>query len=124
MTLISDSEMAAIRQVAESGLITPVYLQTKVIDREAADGWSETWTEATTPVNGWLYEITSSGATLDRVAGAVGLAETLWLRLPAGTVIAAGDRARVGSSIFVIQHTNDESTYQPWLVCGVKIVVP
>jgi len=124
MSLITAAEMAAIREVAESGLVTPVYIQTKSIDRDAPDGWSETWVESSTPVAGWLYEITPSGATLGVVAGAVGLAESLWLRLPVGTAVEPGDRARVGSSTFVIQHTNDDSTYLPWLVCSVKIVVP
>jgi len=123
MTLISASELAAVQSVAESGMIASVYIQTRTTDTTSPDGWVETFVEATQPVRGWLYEFTPGGATIGETAGAMGLAEQSWLRLPVGTAIGSGDRARIGTNVFVIQHTNDSSTYQPWVACAVRLVV-
>ena len=123
MTLISASELAAIQAVAESGMNTSVYIQRRVTNRDDEDGWTETWVEDTQSVLGWLYEFTPGGATIGVIAGQMGLSESVWLRVPIGTNISSGDRARIGSNVFKIEHTNEDSTYRPWIACAVRIIV-
>ncbi len=122
MSLISDAELAAIQGVAESGMHTPVYIQRRT-NVETADGQSSEWVEDSQAVLGWLYEFTPGGATIGVIAGQAGLSEGIWLRMPVGTNISSGDRARVGSSIFTVEHTNEDSTYRPWIACAVRIIV-
>ncbi len=122
MSLISDAELAAIQSVAESGMNTPVYISHRT-NVQTEDGQSSTWVEDANPVLGWLYEFTPSGATIGVISGQMGLAEGVWLRLPVGTNINSGDRARVGSLSYTVEHTNAESTYRPWIACSVRIIV-
>lgn len=123
MTLISAAELSAIQAVAESGMNTAVYIQHPVTDHDDENGWVTIYEEEGTPVLGWLYEFTPSGATLGVIAGQMGLSEGVWLRVPIGTNISSGDRARIGSSVFTVEHTNEDSTYRPWIACAVRIIV-
>ena len=123
MTLISAAELAAIQSVAESGMNTAVYIQHRVTNHDDENGWTETWSEGTQSVLGWLYEFTSAGSTIGVIAGSMGLSEGVWLRLPIGTNVSSGDRARIGTSVYTIEHTNVDSTYRPWIACAVRIIV-
>jgi hypothetical protein len=120
MALVSDSEMAALRGLAESGMVTEVTIlvrATVVTD----DGQENVWATGDT-VNGWLYEVTPMGTALGAIAGAVGITETFSLRVPVGTAVNSGDHVAIGSTIYTVQHTNADNTYSPWVVMSVKVV--
>ncbi len=120
MSLVSDSEMAALRAVAESGMVTEAVIlirATVVTD----DGQENVWATGET-VNSWLYEVTPTGTTLGAIAGAVGLAGTFSLRVPVGTTVTSGDQVAIGTTIYTVQHSNAENTYSPWVILSVKAV--
>lgn len=120
--LLSDNELAAIQSVAQSGMVSSVALYRKA-KTQTADGWTEQWpaTPSQTVV-GWLYETTGPGTAIGVIAGALGVLEQAWLRLPVGTDVQSGDKAVVNGAEYIVEHTNAASTYQPWVSCGVKAV--
>ena len=124
MTLISDSELSALRGLAESGMQTTVYIYhgvTTVTD----DGQS--WGYPDSPdltVLGWNYEMTPGGATLNEVSGEVSLIELHRLMLPVGTACASGDKVVLNSQSFIVQHTNADDTYPTSLIVLMRVQQP
>jgi hypothetical protein len=121
MTLISSTEMAALRGFAESGMQTTVSAYHQITT--AGDSGRTTSYPATPDVTvlGWIIEVTSQGATLGPVAGEVGIVETHRLLVPYGTDIRSGDKVTSGASVFQVQHTSAENTYQPYFEIAMKL---
>ncbi len=123
MTLISDSEMAALRDVALSGMVTSVaiYNRTTV---ETPDG-QETDYPATpsSTVQGWLYELTPYSNAVTVISGGEGMSEFFRLLLPVGTTIAVGDKAVIGSGTYYVQNTGEDNTYKPTLTVSLRRVL-
>lgn len=119
MTLISASELAAIQSLAESGLAGTATILTR-ITVVTDDGQQTEWATAGLDVPCWVYQQTPIGGTLGAVAGAVGISQTFSIRVPAGTPVATSDHIVVGITTYLVEQTNSESTYAPWLVCGCR----
>lgn len=120
MTLLDPAELAEIRGYAESGMTSEATILVRSII-ETADGTESVWATGDT-VPCWVKEITGQGATLGGIAGAVGIGETFSIRLPVGSDAGSGDQLAIGSTIYMIQHTNADDTYAPWLVCICRTV--
>jgi hypothetical protein len=121
MTLVSASEMAALRDIAESGMSTVVAIYHGT-NTETVNG--QAWVYPATPdltVFGWLTDYTSTGAGIDIDAGRIGNTETHRLMLPFGTDCRMGDRVVVAGEYYVVQHTNASNTYQPALYAFLKV---
>lgn len=111
MSLISDSELAALQGLAESGMTATVAIYnrtTEVTDDGQASVYPST---ASSTVLGWLYEMTGNGAQLGILDGAEGISELFRLMVPIGTTLASGDKVVISGRTFIVQHTNLGDTY-------------
>jgi hypothetical protein len=109
--LLSDSEMASLREVGLQGMQTScaVWPRTTV---KNDDGQSSTWVYAST-VLGWL----SSTPTPMQIemSGKIVTVNTYLLYLPVGTAVVPGDHVVIGPATYTVSDTTVESTWQPWL---------
>lgn len=115
MTLVSDSEMAALRGVAESGMATPISIYHLV--RAASENGQVSSYPATADetVLGWITETTAVGARIGIDSGVIGTTETHRLMVPTGTDIRNADKVVAGASTYIVQTVADTDTYQPAL---------
>lgn len=121
MTLVSDAEMAALRAVAESGMVATVSIYHLVTT--AGEG-GRTAAYPATPdatLQGWITELTAAGVQARVNAGEVGSLETHRLLVAAGSDIRNGDKITQGTSVFIVQATTAENTYQPYLAAYMRL---
>lgn len=122
MSLVSVSEMAALRATAESGMESTVTIYYRTVSR-TEDGLQESFdATASLTVIGWLTEATSTSAMTGVLDGAVAISEVFQLHLPVGTVIHSGDKVVVSGAEYMVQHTNVENTYLPMITCSLRKV--
>lgn len=121
MTLLDPSELAEVRAYAESGMTsTAMILRRTTIQTD--NGLESVWATVGDEVPCWVKEITAASTELGAVSGAVAVTETFSVRLPVGTEVYSGDELGVGSTIYSVQHVNDEDTYGVWLNCACRVV--
>lgn len=121
MSLISPSEMAALRDLAVSGM-TQTFAVYHLVKATNDDGQSTTY--PATPdfsVIGWNREITPNSMTATTNAGEIGTLETHRLLVPVGTDIRPGDKVTHGVDVFYVQHTSSSDTYQPYLSVAMRL---
>lgn len=116
--LLSTTELAAIRGVAESGMVTPVQLL-RLIVTEGPTGDEEGWADNGT-VQGWVYSTPTPMITV--VSGAQALVNTYRLFVPVGTDILTGDRVGIGIEQYTVSDTTAESTWLPMLTVSLRKV--
>ena len=120
MSLLSDSEMAAIQSIAQLGMKTSVSIfhgaRTQTANGQA---WAYP-TTADLTVNGWLYEMTGAAAKLGVIDGGTAISEMFRLTLPVGTDCRIGDKVVISGLSFYVQHTNEGDTYPAWLICFLR----
>lgn len=108
--LVSDSQLTALRSVVEKGMVTPVtILKRTVADSPYSDDDTETFSPTET-VYGWLRDVPQG--TIDVVSGIMATPGTYRLFLPLGTDVTNGDRVKIHDATYVVNDTNDESTYK------------
>lgn len=129
MTLLTASQIAAIRELGELGMSTPVtvqrHLTTEGYDEDehpfgAEDDATEQFETPGIEVTGWLRshmgrEIDQDG---DRVVGV----HDFTLRVPVGTVIEPRDRAVINGVNYTVMESNTEDTWPEWTICYLKKV--
>lgn len=121
MSLLSPSELAEIRSLAQSGMAgAATILVRSTIETE--NGTESVWATSGDDVACWVYELTGNGAELRGISGAVAIPENFSIRVPIGTEVAGGDRIAVGSRMYDVQNTNAQDTYGVWLNCICRIV--
>ena len=111
--LVSDSEMAAIRQTAESGMVTTVVIKRRTLI-ENDYGSQESYATVAT-VQGWMTELTPTGASIGEVGGVQALAGVYRLFVPVGTDVQPEDQVLIGGLTFMVQHSDEGGTYLPFL---------
>jgi hypothetical protein len=116
MSLVSASELSALRGVAELGMTTPATIQRRatVVD---ADGQHSEWQTAST-ITGWLFSEPQPVLTID--SGSTVMVNTYRWFCPVGTDIRSGDKIIIGGSDFTVSDTNAESTWLPLLRCSLR----
>lgn len=119
MPLLTASELGAIQNLAEQGMDSLGTILKRIVI-ETDDGQQSEWATSGDSVKCWVYQQTPIGGTLGAVAGAVGISQTFSIRMPVGTDVDSGDEIAVGSTIYLVEQTNVESTIVPWLVCGCR----
>jgi len=119
MSLISDSQMAALRKTAELGMIATVaiYYHTVI---ETEDGSEDAWVLAGT-TKGWLYNRPSGETGVH--GGGMGHVEEYRLYLPVGTELDYNDRVVIGGHTYTVTDSTGESTWLPLLEATVKRIV-
>lgn len=115
--LVSDSEMAALRQFGLQGMQTDVAIWARTTV-QTEDGQEDTWAYART-VKGWLHSDPTPTITL--VSGEMATVNTYRLFLPVGTAILPGDHAVIGGQTFIVSDTTAESTWQPMLRVSLRL---
>lgn len=123
MSLISSSEMAALRGVAESGMISTCSIYYRTVtqtDNGSVSGYPDA-ADATSIC--WLTEFTPDSALIAAMDGAAALGEMFRLRLPTGTTINSGDKVVIAGLNYFVQHEDRDSTYLPWLTIVVRRVI-
>lgn len=115
--MLSAAELGAVREVALSGMITPVIIKRLSIGA-GPYGDDVTSFAPIATVNGWLYS--DPQAVITEVGGTQGLVNTYRLFLPVGTDILSGDQVVIGGNTFIVSDTNAESTYLPLLRCTLR----
>lgn len=113
MTLLSAAEMAAIRTVAESGMVDTVVIKRRSTT-EGDYGDVSGYTEVAT-VRGWITELTSTTAALENVGNVEALAGSYRLFVPVGTDLRPHDEVTVNGHDYIVQNTDEGNTYEPML---------
>ena len=119
MSLVSASELAGLKVIAESGMTSRATIQ-KRATAQTVNGQQSGWTTSATNVPCWVYQATPLGGTLGNIAGAVGISQTFSIRFAVGTDVNSGDHVIVGAVTYLVEQDNSESTISPWLVCGAR----
>lgn len=107
MTLVSPSELDALRQVAESSFPTPVTIY-RYTRATTSEGSVQTWDVVTT-VKGWLKE--ENTPPVGDVGGVQATVPAYRLNVPVGTDLQAGDRTLIGGVIYEVNDSNSEDSY-------------
>jgi hypothetical protein len=123
MTLLSDSELAAIRAVGELGMTADVQIYAQTMDTgldSDDDAYGSTVSFSTTPteVKGWL--VGNWSPVRSEAVGDIDTTTTYVLRLPVGTAIEPGDKVVVGSGEYSVADAGTDATWPEWLVCMVR----
>ena len=123
--LISDQQMAAIREMAEIGMVTSVdiFRRDAVVPASSDDygdnvEFNETTGSRRTTIQGWLQTVPMTQAMVD--AGAV-ITDQLWeLRLPYGTEVAVGDEVHSGGRVYHVLSVDSGKTLSPYIKCNLR----
>ncbi len=118
MGLLTQAELLAIQSVAESGMIGTATILTRSTV-ETPDGQQSVWAD-NGDVPCWVKEMAGTSATLGAIAGAVGMSEPFSIRVPVGSDVHSGDQLAVGSTLYLVQHANNDDTYPAWLMCACR----
>ena len=89
---------------------------------ETENGQESVWATNGEDVECWVYEATSTSATLGSISGGLGISEVFSIRLPVGSDVHSGDRLAVASVMYDVQHTNESDSYPAWLNCACRAV--
>ena len=118
MSLISPTQLAAIRKVAYRGLETEVAIM-RAVQVETDFGSEEAW--ATVAItDGWIREMSVNGPTdvFARIA-AIG---THRLHVRVDVDIRPGDRAYVNDEAFTVAHVNEHNTIKVFMTASLRRV--
>lgn len=111
MGLLSDTDLAGLREVAESAMETAATIMVR--DTETTEeGKKSVWTAGTT-VYGMLYS--EPQPVISEVSGVAGVVDVLKFRVPVGTAVTSGDQLVIGGNTFIVEDEDSDSTYRPWV---------
>jgi hypothetical protein len=123
MSLISDTEMEALRDLVLSGMETTVYVYNRTTT-QTADGQETSYPASpSSTVIGWLYEITPNATAMSVINGGEDLSELFRLYVPIETVINSGDKVVIGVGTYYVQHTNADNTYRTSMSVALRNLV-
>lgn len=120
MSLVSDAEMAALREVAVSGMTTPVAIYHLVTTAGEGGRVSAYPASADATVDGWLTQLTTPNSVIGVNAGEAVITETHRLFVPVGTDLRVADKLVIGGEPFIVQSTSGTNTFQPLLSAGLR----
>lgn len=135
MSLLSDEEIAAIRELGESGMNTPFIIRRSTVVGTSHPSYDLNYdygddmltepdpvyqTEDVTLVNGWLVSRLVSDSSTGQ--GQLATVDQHVLRLPVGTDIRPNDvveRQGTGEQ-YIVTDTNSDDTWPEWLKANVR----
>lgn len=121
--LVSDAQLQSLQKLVLTGMVTPVeILRRTVVDDAYSDDSAISFVSQGT-ANAWVRH--QPGGVLQVVGAVTGNVSPLRLLFPLGTDIRNGDRLAFTTSSgdvedFVVQDTNQESTYKTHLWVEVR----
>jgi len=112
--------MQALSKVVEEGMITDVTIvnHTTADNPFSDDEYVQETVSQRQTVKGWLREVPAG--TIDVVSGVMASVGIYRLFLPIGTQIQNGDRVIVNNEQYVVEDTNDDTSYQVTLKVSLK----
>ena len=122
--LISDLQVASLREIAERGLKDDVtiYKRGRVSDdSDPANVYgddAETWVAQVPTVKGWVFSTPTP--TLSTSMSRMVLLNTYRLFLPVGTNVTSGDQVEIRGQRYVVSDTIEESSWLPILRCSLR----
>lgn len=126
MSLLSATQLAAIRSYGVLGMTTDVTIRT--IGAYAADDTNpfgdddltvgEAYADVT--VKGWV--IANMGRDFEEDGSRIVAVHDLTLRVPVGTAIKERDRVFIDGTEYVVAESNTEDTWPEWTECYIKRV--
>lgn len=120
MPLVDASQLSALREIGDLGLVDDVVIQKQIIVPGAEGDDVSTWVDAA-HVKGWVLELTPQPTIQQDVGGIQGVPELFRLFVPVGTDGHAGYRASVnGSPWYTVEHTSDEDTFPVFLTLTMR----
>jgi hypothetical protein len=110
--LVTESQLNRLRKVVELGMVTDVTIvnATQADNPFSDDEYVQEAEGLRQTVKGWLREVPAG--TIDVVSGVMANTGIYRLFLPLGTTINNGDRVIVNDEQFIVQDTNQDSTYK------------
>jgi hypothetical protein len=124
MTLLTESQMRAIRILGERGMTTPVSIR-RYLGIESAGGYEDPaptyqTEEQATVVTGWL--VSNMGRDFDEDGNRIVAVHDFTLRVPVGTVLDSRDLCTIGGAEYTVIETNVEDTWPEWTEVYLKKV--
>ena len=124
MTLLSASQMAAIRSMGEKGMTVDVTIRrinAYAIDDSNPFGDDDvSYATTTVTVKGWL--ISNMGRDFEEDSDRIVAVHDFTLRIPVGTAVDARDIATIAGVDYTVMETNAEDTWPEWTECYLKKV--
>lgn len=126
--LVTDSQLARIRDVALLGMITTIVIERRAEGPIPAGGdygddfltYTETTDSRRQTVKGWFFSTPTPMQDID--TGMIVTSNTYRLFVPVGTDIQIGDHVFVGSApdAYTVSDTTAESTWNALLTCSLR----
>jgi len=127
--LLTDNQMARVRDVALLGMITPMVIERRSEGPIPAGGdygddflsYTTTNESRRTNVNGWFHSTPTPVQEVDM--GQIVTVNTYRLFLPVGTDIRVGDHVHVATNPtddYTVSDTTGEGTWLPLLTCSLR----
>lgn len=121
MSLISQSELAALQGIAAAGMVSTCTINRRTTT-QTADGQESAYAPLATGVSCWIKELTPISGTLGAIAGAVGISEQFSIRFRAGTDILGGDQIVSGGKTYTVESTDSDDSYPIWVDCACRLI--
>ena len=126
MSLLTDSQLSAVRKLGELGMRTSVTIRS--VNAYAADDANPFGDDdlevagayQDTTVNGWL--LSNMGREFEEDGGRIVAIHDYTLRVPVGTVIKERDLVFINSVQYTVVETNKEDSWAEWTECFIKRV--
>jgi hypothetical protein len=123
MSLLSDSQMEAIRRLGVLGMSTDViitkYVPSSTSDESNPFGAADpTFETTTTTVKGWL--VSHLDRTFDDSGTRIVAVADFTLRVPVGTDIEARDKVTIAGVDYTVMESNTEDTWPEWTEVYIK----
>lgn len=122
MTLLTLSQLAAIRELGVMGMSTTVTIK-RYLGLTAPSDYEDpthTWETTGTEVQGWLRS--NMGRDFEEDGNRIVAVHDFTLRVPVGTAIDSRDACYVEGVEYTVVETNLEDTWPEWTVCYLKKV--
>jgi hypothetical protein len=119
MTLVSNSQLTALRKVAELGMQSTVVITKQTFNDTNPYSDDEVLaSETTTTVKGWLR--TTPVGDIDNISGMQAVLSSFRLFVPVGTDIAPRDKVNVDGIDYTVQDATVENTWKVLIRCQLE----
>lgn len=119
LKLVSDSQIASLRKIAELGMQTDVVIHKRTFnDTNPYSDDEVIATDVPTVVRGWLR--TSPAGEIKSLTGQIAVVTTHRLLLPVGTDITSGDQVTIDGTTYTVQETTQSNTWRVLIHCQLE----
>lgn len=117
MTLLSDSQLAALSKIAEMGMKSSVTIKRRSTTQSVLEDNVDTWTTVGTTI-GWVRALPSDDFSIDGGGFRVGVTHRLFV--PLDTDLRPHDQVVINGETFQVTDTALENTWKVLLRCSLR----